>query len=130
MSLKNLIVLGAALAVGIWSAGCNNPAGPSATTEVASTGHSHDGWWCDEHGVPEEVCALCNVKLVADFKAKGDWCKDHDRPDSQCFLCHPEKEAEFAAQYEAKYGKKPPQPEAGGEKHDHDKHEHAKEAKS
>lgn len=29
-------------------------------------------------------------------------------PDSQCFICHPEKEAEFAADYEARYGKKPP----------------------
>ena len=75
--------------------------------------HSHEGWWCNEHGVPEEVCALCNAKLVADFKAKGDWCKEHDRPDSQCFVCHPEKEAEFAALYEAKYGKKPPKPTCG-----------------
>ena len=56
-------------------------------------------------------CALCNSKLVADFKAKGDWCEKHNRPDSQCFICHPEKEAEFAALYEAKYGKKPPKPE-------------------
>jgi hypothetical protein len=74
---------------------------------VAKAVHTHDSWWCDEHGVPEEVCARCNLKLVADFKAKGDWCKEHDRPDSQCFLCHPEREAQFAAQYEAKYGKQP-----------------------
>ena len=72
--------------------------------------HGHEGWWCNEHGVPEQVCALCSSKLAADFKAKGDWCKDHDRPDSQCFACHPELEATFAAQYEAKYGKKPPKP--------------------
>ena len=82
--------------------------------KVAIAGHSHEGWWCDEHGVPEEVCAQCNTKLVADFKAKGDWCKKHNRPDSQCFVCHPEKEAEFAALYEAKYGKQPPKPEADG----------------
>jgi hypothetical protein len=62
--------------------------------------------------VPEEVCAQCNVKLVADFKAKNDWCEKHNRPDSQCFVCHPEKEAEFAALYEAKFGKNPPKPEA------------------
>lgn len=78
----------------------------------ADAGHSHDGWWCPEHGVPEEVCALCSSKVAADFKAKGDWCKAHDRPESQCFICHPEKEAEFAAQYEAKFGEKPPKPEA------------------
>jgi len=73
--------------------------------------HSHDGWWCDEHGVPEGECAQCNSKLAADFKKKGDWCKDHDRPDSQCFVCHPEKLEEYAAKYEAKLGKKPPKPE-------------------
>jgi cobalt-zinc-cadmium efflux system membrane fusion protein len=130
MSLKNLIVLGTLFAAGVWSTGCNNSAGTPATKEVATDGHSHDGWWCNEHGVPEDVCALCNTKLVADFKAKGDWCKEgHERPDSQCFICHPEKEAEFAAQYEAKYGKKPPKPEAGGEKHDHEKHDHKDEVK-
>jgi cobalt-zinc-cadmium efflux system membrane fusion protein len=114
MSLRNLFVL-CALGAGALGAsafaGCgHSPLPPQA--DVAETGHKHDGWWCDEHGVPEEVCARCDTKLVADFKAKGDWCNEHDRPDSQCFVCHPEKEAEFAAQYEAKYGKQPPKPEA------------------
>ena len=72
--------------------------------------HTHGAWWCDEHGVPEKVCALCNSKVAAEFQRKGDWCTKHDRPDSQCFACHPELEARFAAQYEAKYGKKPPKP--------------------
>ena len=81
---------------------------PAATT--TASGHSHDGWWCDEHGVPEEVCGLCDTKLAADFQKKGDWCADHDRPDSQCFQCHPEFEKQFAAQYEAMYGKQPPKP--------------------
>src|SRR5690348_4829722 len=97
--------------------GCNSSAQSPADKHVAAAGHSHEGWWCDEHGVPEEVCARCNTKLVADFKAKNDWCKEHERPDSQCFVCHPEKEAEFAAQYEAKYGKQPPKPE--GDDHEH-----------
>lgn len=78
---------------------------------TAKTGHSHDEWWCGEHGVPEEVCGQCNAKLAAEFQKKGDWCKEHDRPDSQCFVCHPEHEAKFAAKYEAKYGKQPPKPE-------------------
>ena len=73
--------------------------------------HSHDNWWCDEHGVPEEVCGQCNPKLAAEFQKKGDWCQEHDRPESQCFICHPDQEARFAAKYEAKYGKQPPQPE-------------------
>jgi cobalt-zinc-cadmium efflux system membrane fusion protein len=84
----------------------SQPAGTSATQVAA--GHNHEGWWCAEHGVPEEVCAQCSAKIAADFKAKGDWCKEHDRPESQCFVCHPEKQAEFAALYEAKYGKQPP----------------------
>jgi hypothetical protein len=125
MSLKNMIALGTLLAAVLWSAGCNNPAGPTSK-EVATDGHSHGGWWCDEHGVPEEVCAQCNVKLVADFKAKGDWCEEHQRPDSQCFIHHPEKEAEFAAQYEAKTGKKAPKP---GESHNHETHDHKHEEK-
>src|SRR5947208_10226249 len=95
---------------------CNRSTDNAAPVlHVAAAGHHHDAWWCNEHGVPEEVCARCNTKLVADFKAKGDWCKNHDRPDSQCFICHPEKEADFAAQYEAKYGKQPPKPDDGGE---------------
>src|SRR5690348_8950677 len=54
--------------------------------------HDHSGWWCPEHGVPEEICALCNPKVAADLKAKGDWCEKHGRPDSQCFIDHPEYE--------------------------------------
>jgi hypothetical protein len=88
---------------------------------AADDEHSHDGWWCPEHGVPEEICALCDTSLVADFKAKSDWCDEHNRPDSQCFICHPEKQAEFAALYEAKYGHAPPDMTAdGGEHHDHE----------
>ncbi len=121
MSLKGMVALSAIVMAGAWFAGCSksaDKAGPQPTTNVAGEGHSHDGWWCDEHGVPEGVCAQCDAKLAADFKSKGDWCKEHERPDSQCFVCHPEKEAEFAAEYEAKYGKKPPQPH-DGEEHDH-----------
>jgi hypothetical protein len=103
----------AALAIGCTSA---------TTDEVANATHAsdehaeheeggHGEWWCNEHGVPEEVCALCDSKVAAEFQKKGDWCKEHDRPDSQCFVCHPELEARFAAQYEAKYGEKPPKPE-------------------
>jgi cobalt-zinc-cadmium efflux system membrane fusion protein len=86
---------------------------PDSTASAGKDEHGHEGWWCDEHGVPESVCAQCNSKLAAEFKAKDDWCKMHDRPDSQCFICHPELEAKFAAQYEAKFGKKPPKPTGG-----------------
>ena len=71
---------------------------------------SHGGWWCVEHGVPEEECALCDKSLVAKFKQDGDWCKEHDRPESQCFICGPKRFEKFAARYEAKTGQQPPQP--------------------
>lgn len=71
-------------------------------------GHSLHGYWCVEHGMPEEVCAQCNTKLASTFQEKGDWCEEHGRPDSQCFIHHPELEEKFIAQYEAKFGEKPP----------------------
>ncbi|TWU05080.1 RND transporter [Stieleria varia] len=72
--------------------------------------HDHSGWWCNEHGVPEEECALCKTSLIADFKAKGDWCDEHNRPDSQCFICNPDNFSKFASRYEAKFGEQPPKP--------------------
>lgn len=129
MSLKvflNGVVCVLAIA-GLGAIGCNSqPAGDGEVSSAdagqdaghadhdehgAHSEHVHGEWWCAEHGVPEEVCARCDTKLAADFQAKGDWCEMHNRPDSQCFVCHPELEAKFAAQYEAKYGEKPPKPE-------------------
>jgi cobalt-zinc-cadmium efflux system membrane fusion protein len=112
MIAKKLIVLGGLLAAGVTAGlvGCKQESENATSVTQAADEHSHEGWWCNEHGVPEEVCALCSTKLAADFKAKGDWCDEHDRPESQCFVCHPEKEGEFAALYEAKYGKQPPKP--------------------
>ena len=126
MSFRNLFAFFAAAGACLTIAACNNAADSTATTATSAShaddeGHTHGEWWCSEHGVPEEVCALCDTSLVADFKAKGDWCDEHNRPDSQCFICHPEKQAEFAALYEAKYGHAPPEMTAdGGEHHDHD----------
>jgi hypothetical protein len=116
MSFRNTLALSTIVLIGASITACSKSsekvAAAPADGKAVIAGHSHEGWWCNEHGVPEEVCAQCNVKLVADFKANGDWCEKHNRPESQCFVCHPEKEAEFAALYEAKYGEKPPKPEA------------------
>jgi hypothetical protein len=71
----------------------------------------HDGWWCDEHGIPEAECSMCDTKVAKAFKAKGDWCKEHDRAKSQCFICEPSLREKYAALYKAKYGKEPPPPE-------------------
>ena len=115
MLKKQLSLVGVLAVAAACCFGCNKAAeNPTAAPANASSKAPGDGWWCAEHGMPEEICAQCSAKLAADFKAKGDWCKEHDRPESQCLICHPEKEAEFAAQYEAKYGQKPPKPQAAG----------------
>ena len=114
MNLKSWSLgLAAVLAIGV--TGCSNsetasaPADPSATA-ATNVDHSHGGWWCVEHAVPEGECALCDKSLVAEFKEKGDWCEEHDRPESQCFICSPKRADKFTAQYEAKTGHKPPEP--------------------
>jgi hypothetical protein len=81
--------------------------GHEASGEAGATS-KHSGWWCDEHGVPEEVCSMCSPKVAADFQKEGDWCADHDRAKSQCFKCNPALKETFADQYRAKYGKEPP----------------------
>lgn len=73
-------------------------------------GHSLHGYWCAEHGVPEEMCSLCSAEVAEKLKAKGDWCEIHDRAKSQCFKCDPSKYDRFAAMYRAKFGEEPPRP--------------------
>jgi hypothetical protein len=80
---------------------------PQADSDAA---HNLHGWWCTEHGVPEEECARCDISLIARFKEKKDWCDQHDRPASQCFICDASRFDKFAARYEAKFGKRPPMP--------------------
>ena len=122
MYVKQMTIIGLLAIAGFGLVGCGKsekatPAVPTNT--VASDEHAHGEWWCDEHGVPEEICAQCSTEVAAKFKAEGDWCKEHDRPDSQCFICHPDLVAKFAAKYEAKYGKQPPKPSESEEKEHH-----------
>lgn len=108
----------ATLAVGLATAACNRSTSPSpaANSPIPASGPAaqddHSGWWCAEHGVPEEICALCNARLAAEYQRKGDWCREHNRPKSQCFLCDPKLAARYAAQYEGRFGTKPPEPPA------------------
>jgi hypothetical protein len=108
------IVLMAVMAL---AAGCARDPQPGEADQkkgaqpVARPKHAHDSWWCDEHGLPEAACWACNAKYARERKAQGDWCAKHERPESECFVCHPEWKAKFAAQYVARYGKKPPEPE-------------------
>lgn len=86
----------------------------------AKDGGGHD-WWCDEHGVKESECSMCNAKVAKACQDKGDWCKDHNRAKSQCFICDPKLKEKFAAEYVAKFGKQPPEPEGQKEEKKEDK---------
>ena len=108
--------LGAILSLGTLAlvGGCGGtPEGTKPTDKKADTvkgGTGHE-WWCDEHGVKEADCSMCNAKAAREFKAKGDWCETHSRAKSQCFICDPSLKEKFAAEYRAKFGKEPPEPE-------------------
>jgi hypothetical protein len=107
----SMVALSVLAVAGCGGAGAKGPdAGKSATPVVDSSCSVAENWCC-EHGVPEDICAQCNAKVAAEYKKKGDWCKEHNRPESQCFLCNPKLADKFAAEYEAKYGKKPPKSE-------------------
>ncbi len=103
---------GAAMAVvvlaGLTLSGCDSGSTPAENGQPAGQVDDYGGWWCSGHGVPEEVCTRCDTSLAAEYQQKGDWCEEHKRPESQCFICNPDAEAKFAADYEAKFGKKPP----------------------
>ena len=116
MTTRNLWTACGLLAALMFTAnGCGESAAPPK--QVAKTDghdhkgekdHDHSGWWCGEHGVPEGECSMCNSKVAAAFKAKGDWCEKHERAQSQCFICEPKLQEKFAAQYRAKERKEPP----------------------
>ena len=97
--------------------GCNKAAEEKTNSESKQNqvsndkdGHDHSGWWCKEHGIPEEECSMCSDKYAAKCKADDDWCEEHNRAESQCFICNPEKAKKYAALYKAKFGKEPPKP--------------------
>jgi hypothetical protein len=110
-----------ALSCALAGAGCNKndkKEDPQAKSPKGGVGESksasaHEGWWCQEHGVPEEICSICMTETAAKkkFKDNGDWCKLHDRAQSQCFKCDPSLyEKVFVPMHVAKTGKKPERP--------------------
>ena len=110
------LVCGVLLAVAVVTNGCGQQAGEEGSAQVSESsaesgdGHDHSGWWCAEHGLPEEVCSMCSTQAAAKFKEKGDWCDEHHRAESQCFQCDPSRAEKFVKLYEAKFGEKPPEP--------------------
>jgi len=77
----------AALAAAVCSAplvlGCEDEPVPTRP----SVADAND--WCEEHALPESMCAKCNPELAARFQEAGDWCSGHGQPESVCPLCHP-----------------------------------------
>ena len=97
-------------AIALVAGGCDKPAGTGAAKapeKATPAEHDHSGWWCDEHGLPEEVCDLCSRKFREAEKAKGNWC-EHSRVKSSCFKCNPGLREKYAAEHAAKLGKAPP----------------------
>lgn len=103
-------------ALSLLALGCGEPTtetsedGASQASSAPEAARDHSGWWCIEHGIPEDVCSMCSAKAADDCKAKGDWCEEHNRAASQCFQCDPTRAEKFAKLYEAKYGHSPPEP--------------------
>ena len=113
LELKQAALWFSIVAVSALTIGCsqNNPSSATAVAEASQEKvDDHSGWWCAEHGVPEEQCSICNSKAAANFKENGDWCEEHHRDESQCFLCNPARAEKFAKLYEAKFGHAPPEP--------------------
>jgi hypothetical protein len=116
-SMSRRGIAAVALAAGVlFFAGCGDDKSKPKTGAtdknqdgVTDAGGPHSGWWCKEHGVPEEMCSLCSAKYAQQCKDKGDWCEEHDVAKSHCFKCDPTLQEKFAAMYRAKYpGKEPP----------------------
>jgi hypothetical protein len=106
-----LLTLAAILAI----VGCQKDNGTAVKSDksdrTAAVKTKHDHWWCDEHGIPEEMCSMCSSKVAEKCKKEGDWCDKHERAKSQCFKCDPSLQEKFAVLYRAKYpGKEPPAP--------------------
>ena len=111
---RMMLPISVTIVLSVITAGCQRAGGPEAAptptqvSDAAKEGSEHGGWWCAEHGVPEEECSMCSTEAAAKFKEKGDWCKEHNRAESQCFKCDPSRADKFAKLYEAKHGEKPP----------------------
>lgn len=76
----------------------------------SSKEHDHSEWWCEEHGVPEADCSICQKEVFKKLKS-DEICPNHpDRAKAQCFICNPSLREKFAAVYRAKNDKDPPEP--------------------
>ncbi len=83
--LPTVIVFAALAGIGYW--GHHHGWKISKFSELSSREPTHGVAWCEEHGVPEEVCISCNADLMPKGKLYG-WCKEHGV--HECVLHHPE----------------------------------------
>ena len=122
------LLMGLLLVVGCGAPSTTKPDGDPTNEKAVAKGDPKDkaapkdegdhGWWCNEHGVKEEECSMCQKEVFKKLKP-DEICPNHpDRAKAQCFICNPELRAKNAAIYKAKYGKEPPPlpPEAKDEK--------------
>ncbi len=112
------MLMSAALLAGLFAvAGCGPKTAESTggDKKVANGGVSkeldHSGWWCNEHGVPEENCSMCSSAVFKKLKPDEICPKHPDRAKAQCFICNPELWEKSKASYVAKFGTEPPEPE-------------------
>jgi hypothetical protein len=117
LRLLNCVLIVVACASIFTGAGCDKSerqakAKTDAKGEKGKSETTHSTWWCEEHGVPEEMCSICMSEAAArrKYKDNGDWCKEHNRAQSQCFKCDPTLYVKYEEMYVAKYGKKPERP--------------------
>lgn len=102
------VLLGGVLLIGCADKDTPKAQSKGTATESKSAKTDH-GWWCSEHGIPEDDCLMCKMS-EAELKKKGDWC-EHDYAKSQCFVCNPKLREQYAKIYRDKYGKEPPEPD-------------------
>src|SRR5947208_8229737 len=102
--ILNLVLIGVAVALGCGGQQPADSPKPKPKTvakadakEPAAKEHDHSDWWCDEHGVPEAECSVCQKEVFKKLKA-DEICPHHpDRAKAQCFICNPELREKFAA---------------------------------
>ncbi|MBY0459029.1 MAG: hypothetical protein K2V38_16960 [Gemmataceae bacterium] len=112
-ALVALLVAGAVVVAGCGQQ-AGEPKGPPKDRNKDKGGKptTHGEWWCDEHGVPEAECSMCDDKVFAKCKAAGDVCPNHpDRAKSQCFICDASLWDKSKVRYTDHYkGKEAPEP--------------------
>ena len=80
-----IAVIGLLAAIGFW--GHHYRWKIPAFSELTGNGKAAVEGWCDEHGVPQEICISCKAELMPKDRLHG-WCKEHGV--AECILEHPE----------------------------------------